>query len=191
MPRHLLRDGQIVADDWQFLTEIEGAGVEAAAVEAAAAIALTEGIPNPPSGASTIDPTASLIIPFDRWTSERERWLTHTGRLGVALLPAHKVEALAPDLAHFTLVAAEFPGPSDGRGYTQGRLLRERYKFTGELRAAGYVRRDQLFFLARCGFNSFQLAANELDNATTAFSTYSAEYQPANDEGLPAKLKHR
>jgi uncharacterized protein (DUF934 family) len=182
MPRQLLRDNQIVIDDWQYLTELEpgvatGVAAAAAAAPVVAPTATIEG--------------AGLIIPFDRWRTERDRWLAHPGRLGVVLLPAHKVEQLAPDLAHFALVAAEFPGPTDGRGYTQGRLLRERYQFRGELRAAGYVRRDQLFFLARCGFNSFQLAENELAGAATAFSTYTAEYQPANDEGLPHKLRHR
>jgi hypothetical protein len=109
----------------------------------------------------------------------------------VVLQPAHKVELLVPDLARFELVAAEFPGPSDGRGYTQARLLRERYGFKHELRAAGYVRQDQLFFLARCGFNSFELPENELSAATAAFSTFSAEYQPSNDAGLARKLRHR
>lgn len=164
MPRQLLRNGQVVQDDWKHLTEIEG---------------------EPPADG------ADVIIPLERWQAERERWLKHAGRLGVVLLPAHKVEQLVPDIAHFDLIGAEFPGPSDGRGYTQGRLLRERYKFAGELRATGYVRRDQLFFLARCGFNSFELPANELATATEAFSTFTAEYQPSNDLGLEVKLGHR
>jgi uncharacterized protein (DUF934 family) len=109
----------------------------------------------------------------------------------VLLSPADPVENLAPDLARFDLVAADFPGPSEGRGYTQGRLLRERYAFRGELRAVGYVRRDQLFFLARCGFNSFELPDRELAAAGAALSTFSAEYQPSNDLGLPVRLRRR
>jgi uncharacterized protein (DUF934 family) len=163
MPRQLLRDGRIVADDWQYW--------------------VAEG--------EEIDGSSSLIIPFERWQSERNRWLAHRGRLGIVMLPVHKVEALAPDLSRFELIAAEFPGPSDGRGYTQGRLLRERWQFTGELRAAGYVRHDQLFFLARCGFNSFELPEKELQTATAAFSTFTAEYQPSNDAGLVFKPQHR
>jgi uncharacterized protein (DUF934 family) len=194
MPRQLLRDGQVVTDDWQYLTEIEAAAasttttVTALAAVAAATVNATIA---PLAPLASIDGSVALIIPFDRWLAERDMWAAHAGRLGVVLLPVHKVEALAPDLARFSLVAAEFPGPSDGRGYTQGRLLRERHQFKGELRAAGYVRRDQLFFLARCGFNSFQLAENELAGATTAFATFSAEYQPSNDEGLAHALRHR
>ncbi len=107
------------------------------------------------------------------------------------LAPAHKVEQLAPDLARFALVGAEFPGPSEGRGYTQGRLLRERWNFAGELRATGHVRRDQVFFLARCGFNSFELPDSEIEAARAALATFSAAYQPANDSGLAVRLRHR
>jgi len=166
MPRQLLRDGRVVADDWQYLAEFEGA-------EAAGDV-------------------PALIVPFARWLTERADWLSRApGRLGVVLKPADKVEQLGPDVARLTLIAAEFPGPTDGRGYTQGRLLRERYGFTGELRAAGYVRRDQLFFLARCGFNSFELPEAELGTALSAFSTFSAAYQPSNDAGLRQPLEHR
>ena len=161
MPRRLLRDGEVVADDWRYLSEVQG-----------------------PDG-------GPLILTIDQWLSDRERWIADNGRLGVILAPAHKVELLARDLARFALIGAEFPGPSDGRGYTQGRLLRERWKFTGELRATGYVRRDQLFFLARCGFNSFELPDSEIETASTALATFSAGYQPSNDAGLAVKLRHR
>jgi uncharacterized protein (DUF934 family) len=167
MPRQLLRDGRVVADDWAYLADAD------------------------PGVAGTAVASDGLIIPFDRWQADKATWLADTRRLGVVLQPAHKVELLVPDLARFELVAAEFPGPSDGRGYTQARLLRERYGFKHELRAAGYVRQDQLFFLARCGFNSFELPENELSAATAAFSTFSAEYQPSNDAGLARKLHHR
>ncbi len=81
--------------------------------------------------------------------------------MGLVLTPDAKVEQLAPDLARFALIALEFSGPGEGRGYSQARLLRERLGFGGELRAVGYVRRDQLFFMARCGFNSFELAEQD------------------------------
>ncbi len=158
MPRRLLRDGLIVADEWRYVSE---------AAEQSA---------------------APLILSFDQWQAERDIWIARGGRLGVVLAPAHKVEQLAPDLAHFSLIACEFPGPSEGRGYTQARLLRERYGFSGELRATGIVRRDQVFFMARCGFNSFELPDSDIEDAHSVFSTFTAAYQPANDSGLPHKL---
>jgi uncharacterized protein (DUF934 family) len=138
-------------------------------------------------GAIVADDEA-LILTFAEWQAERERWLARSGRLGVVLAPADEVERLVPDLARLDLAGADFPGPSEGRGYTQARLLRERFGFTGELRARGAIRRDQVFFLARCGFNSFELPDSELQGAAEALSSFSAAYQPSNDLGLKTKL---
>jgi uncharacterized protein (DUF934 family) len=154
MPRRLLRDRRIVEDEWRYVAE------------------------------AADDALSPLIVTFDQWRNDRSAWIARGRRLGVVLSPAHKVEQLAPDLAHIALIAAEFSGPSDGRGYTQGRLLRERWNFPGELRATGYVRRDQVFFLARCGFDSFELSDPDIEAATLAFSTFTAAYQPSNDLGL-------
>jgi uncharacterized protein (DUF934 family) len=178
MPRQLLRDGRIVTDDWTYLTEAGNA--DAGNAEAAKA-----GV------TGSAHPSSAIILTFDQWRSDEPRWRAAPERLGVILSPAHKVEQLAPDLSRFDLVGTQFPGPSDGRGYTQGRLLRERHGWRGELRATGYVRRDQVFFLARCGFNSFELPDSDLQAAVGAFSTFTASYQPSNDLGLALTLQHR
>jgi uncharacterized protein (DUF934 family) len=161
MPRRLLRNGRIVDDDWSYAAEAEGNAV------------------------------APLILTLAEWQTHRDVWAARGGRLGVVLQPADHAEQLFADLPLLSLIACSFSGPSEGRGYSQARLLREQGKFSGELRATGYVRRDQLFFLARCGFNSFELAEADLENAVTAFSTFSAAYQPSNDAGLPLRLQHR
>jgi uncharacterized protein (DUF934 family) len=163
MPRRLLRNAEIVIDEWRYVAE-------SAAAEAAA------------------DAAAPLIVSLAQWQLEPDTWLARGTPLGVVLSPAHRVEQIAADLRHFSLIAAEFSGPTEGRGYTQARQLRERWAFTGELRAAGYVRRDQLFFMARCGFNSFELPDTDIEDAHSAFSTFTAAYQPSNDAGLKHKL---
>ena len=68
-------------------------------------------------------------------------------------------------------------------------MLRERYGFRGEVRATGYVRRDLLFFMARCGFNAFELPEAEFAAAAAAFATFSAAYQDSTDTGI--RLRHR
>ena len=161
MPRRLLRDGRIVEDDWSYRAEAEGSAQSA------------------------------LILTFAEWQSDRAAWTARGGRLGVILQPADRVESLAPDISRLELIGAQFSGPSEGRGYSQARQLREQWKFGGELRATGYVRRDQLFFLARCGFNSFELSDADIEDAAGALSTFSAAYQPSNDAGLPFKLPTR
>jgi len=132
-----------------------------------------------------------LMLGLSEFRAERERWLARAGRLGVILVPADDEQELVPDLARLALVAAEFTTVSEGRGYTQGRLLRERWGFAGELRARGAVRRDLVFLLARCGFNSFELPESEFEGAVAALRTFSAAYQSSNDRGLGAALRHR
>ncbi|MGB5063692.1 MAG: DUF934 domain-containing protein, partial [Candidatus Competibacter sp.] len=78
------------------------------------------------------------------------------------------------------------PKFSDGRAYSQARLLRERHGYRGEIRAVGDVLRDQLFFMARCGFDAFEPRADRsLEDALAAFGDFSASYQPAADQPLP------
>jgi uncharacterized protein (DUF934 family) len=158
MPRRLLRDGRIVEDEWSYLAESEGRVA------------------------------AALILTFAEWQNGRAAWMARGGRLGVVLQPADKVESLAPDISRLELIGAQFSVPGEGRGYSQARILREQWKFSGELRATGFVRRDQLFFLARCGFNSFELPDTDIEEAAGALSTFSAAYQPSNDAGLPFTL---
>jgi uncharacterized protein (DUF934 family) len=101
--------------------------------------------------------------------------------IGVRVAPADKVEDLSPHLGQVALVAIEFPGPGEGRGYTYARLLRQRYGFKGEIRAVGpAVKQDLLFFMFRCGFDAFQLADQEnLAEARAALHRFTLAYQPA------------
>ena len=96
--------------------------------------------------------------------------------------PADEVQQLAPLLSRLTLIVIDFPQIGEGRGFSQARLLRQRYRFAGELRARGALKRDQLFFLARCGFDSFDLdPAEDLQAALAAFSDFSVAYQDGSD----------
>jgi uncharacterized protein (DUF934 family) len=101
--------------------------------------------------------------------------------VGVRVAPADEIEALVPHLAQVALVAIEFPGPGDGRGFTSARLLRQRYGYQGEIRAVGNgVKQDLLFFMVRCGLNAFELVAGEnVAEARRALRRFTLAYQPA------------
>jgi uncharacterized protein (DUF934 family) len=187
MPRRLLRDGQIVDDDWRYLEEDREGTSQPGAIAGASLAGFSK--PRASAAGAQVDGAAGLIIPFDRWTEDRDAWLRLGCRLGVLLAPAHRVESLVEDLPALSLIAAEFPSPSEGRGYSQARLLRERWNFSGELRAIGHVRQDQVFFMARCGFNAFELPDAEFDAARAALHTFTAAYQAANDAGLDRELR--
>ena len=72
-----------------------------------------------------------------------------------------RAHALLQRLAE-PLVAVHFDHFTDGRGYSLARLIRQRYRFVGELRATGDVLRDQLYFLHQCGFDAFALRNDQL-----------------------------
>ena len=155
----VIKHRQIVEDDWQRLTDI-----------------------NPGDEL----PPGKVIIPFSCWQANRERLMAGNKKYAVCINGDHETEEIARDLEHFTLIALEFPVFKDGRCYTHARLLRERYGYQGELRAVGDVLRDQLFFMERCGIDSFEVRPDKnIEDALKAFTEFSVRYQTAADQAAP------
>jgi len=98
----------------------------------------------------------SAIVPLPLWLAHRGDLLARGG-VGVWLAPDDDPETLGADIGLLPLIAVDFPQFTDGRGYSIGRLLRDRHGFAGELRAVGDVLCDQLFALAECGFDAFAI----------------------------------
>jgi uncharacterized protein (DUF934 family) len=85
---------------------------------------------------------------------------------------------LHADLARWRLIALQFPQWTDGRAYSQARLLRARLRFAGELRAVGEVLVDMLPLLQRSGFDAAQLRADQSPaSARQALHFFDAHYQ--------------
>jgi uncharacterized protein (DUF934 family) len=104
----------------------------------------------------------------------------------VVLEPADDPRAIADKLPGLKVVAVNFPKYGDGRGYSIGRLLRERYGYKGELRAVGVVARDHLQLLAQCGFDSFQLREGEDPaEALAGLADFSESYQASAAQPVP------
>jgi uncharacterized protein (DUF934 family) len=105
------------------------------------------------------------------------------------------VTRLGQRLDGIELIVLQFPKFTDGRAYTQARLLRERLGYTGELRAAGQVYIDQIPFMLRCGFDSFASAQKGFVEALAKARTlFSVVYQPTGDGRATAsqlRLKRR
>jgi phosphoadenosine phosphosulfate reductase len=125
---------------------------------------------------------------------EQVEWLAladlpaHLGETGLSVLlqPTDDPVALASSLASLARIAVHFPKFTDGRGYSTAYLLRRRIGWKGELRAVGDIHRDQLFYLARSGFNAFLLTdGRDAHAAVAAFKDFSTPYQSAADEAVP------
>lgn len=133
-----------------------------------------------------------VLVALARWQAEASTLRERSGRVGVRVPNETDPDALGPLLDGVALVAVEFPKYTDGRGYSIARVLRERHAFAGELRAVGNVLRDQLFYMARCGFDSFDLTdGKDVDDAIAGFRDFSVTYQPAADGGEPIWRRRR
>ncbi len=115
----------------------------------------------------------------------------HTNATAVGLSPGDDARALLPLLHQIELVEVAFPAFTDGRGYSQARLLRE-HGYTGELRATGDVLIDQISHYHRVGFDAFRpdqpITRAAVDRA---IATWPEVYQRAGDGRKPIwALRH-
>jgi uncharacterized protein (DUF934 family) len=159
----LLKNGSVVVDAWQ-------------------RVAKDEALP----------PDGPVIVPFARGQAEHDTLIGRNAPVGVWLTNTDPVAALVPDLERLGLIVLEFPKFSDGRAYSQARLLRERYGYRNELRAAGHVLRDQLLFMQRCGIDAFELANDQPTQAwVAAINEFTVFYQPTGDGRASAMQRRR
>lgn len=151
MPK-LIKDGAIIEDSFVFASPAE-------------------------DGSLTL-PVSAVLVKLATWQAHRATLLAHPHSKGVQLAPDEFAEMIAGDLDALAMIAIEFPGFADGRGYSTAALLRGRLGFKGELRAVGDVFKDTLFYQQRCGFNAFSLKAGKsLEDALQALHAFQAPYQ--------------
>lgn len=131
--------------------------------------------------------TGDVIVSLTRFQADGERLLSEGRRVGVRLKTDEQVEALAYDLPRLALVALEFPKHLDGRSYSNARLLRERFKYGGQIRAVGDVLREQSPWMVRVGFDAYEPADDSSANEwQAALRRYRHVYQRAADDRVPA-----
>ena len=144
----IIRDRQIVDDTWRQLSDDQSL------------------------------PSGDVIVSLSRWQAEKPDLLRRGSGVGVQLLGSNKVEEIVDDLDNLSLISLDFSSFTDGRGYSQARLLRDKYHYTGAIRAVGDVRRDQIDFMHRCGITEFVPVEHaNADDALNAFAEFSGQYQ--------------
>jgi uncharacterized protein (DUF934 family) len=98
-----------------------------------------------------------VVVSLKRWLAERETLASRPSAVGIAVEAGADAQAHLPDLADRPLVALAFDKFADGRSFSYARILRDRLKFGGELRATGDVLIDEIPLMLRCGFDSFDV----------------------------------
>ncbi len=129
--------------------------------------------------------------PFDSPIATLADFLAGGNFAAVRLEPGDDARALTAHFGRLKLIEIAFPKFRDGRGYSAAQILRQE-GFSGEIRAAGDVLVDQLFFMRRAGFDSF-LPDRPLDPAVVKASLdrYPYVYMKAADGRPPVwALRH-
>ena len=103
-------------------------------------------------------PEGPVILSLTRFQAEGDALIGANRPVGVRVQTDEEIESLAYDLPRIAVVALVFPKFRDGRHYSAASLLRERYGYTGEIRAVGDVLREQAGFMVRCGIDAFEPA---------------------------------
>ncbi len=126
--------------------------------------------------------SGGVLVSLGRFLAEREALLARPGELGVWLAPDESPREIESDLGAIALVALDFPVFSDGRAFSSARLLRERYGYAGEIRAIGDVLCEQLPFMIRSGFDTFEMESETaLDEFKAVVGEMRVVYQPTGD----------
>lgn len=153
---NIIKNGAIVSDSYQLVTEVGEL------------------------------PNSDVIVSLAVWQQHSPAVLAHRHKKGVMLKPDQHLELIAEHIQQLDVIALDFPAFADGRGYSYAVLLRQRYGFTGELRATGDIFKDNLFYLKRCGFDSFVVRADkDINVALQGLHDFSLGYQASVDESLP------
>ncbi len=129
-----------------------------------------------------IPASGGVIVDLERFQAEKARLFGREGDLGVRLEPGQAPELIRDDLPKLALIALAFPEFGDGRAYSYARLLRERYGFEGEIRAVGDILCEQLHYMARSGFDAFEVESEKAASEwKVAIEEITSWYQPTGD----------
>ena len=168
----IIRRGQVASENWPRLDE-----------QALRALAQRSGASRPEHEGL---PVTGILVPLALWRTQRSLCAMPGVEIGILLREDDDPREVASEFDRVGVIAIEFPKFSNGRGYSMARLLRARYGFRGELRAVGDVLRDQLFYMARVGFDAFELRADQnVSEALRAFSDFTQCYQASTDQPAP------
>lgn len=158
----LIKDGAVAENPWQLVDK---------EADLATALAL---------------PGEYLIVPFALWQEHKTELSESDKIVGVWMDSDDDPYALSEDVTRLPLIAVNFPSFRDGRAFSTAAILRQRLHFRGEVRAIGDILRDLLFYMKKCGIDSFDLSDQvKVDDALTAFNDFATTYTGTIEEPVP------
>ena len=132
-------------------------------------------------------PHGPVILSLERFKREGDPLLDEGRLVGVQVEAEQAIEDLVYDLPRLAVVALNFPKFRNGCHYSSARLLRERYHYSGEIRAVGDVLVEQGYQMVRCGMDAFSPSDESGPEAwVKAANKFRHVYQKGADDREPA-----
>jgi uncharacterized protein (DUF934 family) len=151
--QRIIKDGNVQLDDWILVGQAD----------------------------SSMNPAqlpVKTILPFGYIQKKGDQLPRQQNVHGVLLDGSDDIEGWGEMLVRFPLLAVSFSHFTDGRGFSLAAQLREKYGFSGDLRAMGNFLPDQMNYLSRCGFSSFYIQDSEqLEDALSGLRDFNVAYQ--------------
>jgi uncharacterized protein (DUF934 family) len=127
-----------------------------------------------------------IMVHISLWQEHKDELAASSKNIAVWLDSDDDAYDLASDVSDLPLIGVNFPVFKDGRSFSNAAILRQRMSFKGELRAIGDVLRDQMFYMKKCGINSFELSdAIDAEEALAAFTDFADNYQSTVEDPAP------
>jgi uncharacterized protein (DUF934 family) len=131
--------------------------------------------------AAPLPARGAIVVSFARWSADKDALVKRADPVGVGIAAGKEARAQLAEAAKRPLIALRFDKFVDGRAFSYAELLRERFGFTGELRATGDVLLDEIPLMARCGFTAFEVTDEPTQRALSEgrLPTAHLYYQPS------------
>lgn len=156
----LTKDGVVKPNHWQIISKEDGINLEE----------LKEG---------------HWLVCADVFLSDTET-LEAMPNVGIWLDAGDEVGPIQEYLKKTSIIAINFPVFADGRGFSLAQQLKSELDFQGEILAIGHFMDEQLFYLKRCGVDSFALTeGSNIDAMGLILKDFTNNYQGSPIEPRP------
>ena len=103
-----------------------------------------------------------VIVTIKQWL-ENKTILKRKKYIGIKLNSDESINSIKKDINYFKIIQFNFLTFKDGRPFSEAKKLRVEFKFKNEIRASGHILPDQYIFLIRCGFDTVEIDAKNVE----------------------------
>lgn len=183
MKTQLIKNNALIENNWHFiLPEVDLKNIKKQAGKVVQFKVTGEQFPSISDYEKIILPECKkILIPLKLYLLKTDEIKNKYEEIGLWLYSHDElniISKLKEDINDFNVIGIYIEKFADGRIYSMGNLLRQKYNFINDLRALGDILKDQLFFLRRSGFTSFLIKeGKDSEDALKGLGDFTYSYQ--------------